>query len=134
MNKVTMTLTGMEPLQRAIRDAPEAVRRLTSGVVARTTFSTAQRARAGAPRETGALRAAIEAKSRGLSGRVDIAAGEFYGRRPEIYWFFVEYGTETVPARPFLRPAAEAESAAFLDEIRRVGKTLERSFASGRLL
>jgi HK97 gp10 family phage protein len=132
MNKVTMALDGMDAVKRGIRESPEFVRLKAAESVARTTFAVAQRARAAAKRDTGALRAAIQAKSRGLSGRFEIAAGEFFGRRPDTYWFFVEYGTEKMPASPFVRPSADAEANNYVADIRRIGTALERAFTSGR--
>lgn len=122
-----MTLTGMEALQRAIKDAPEAVKVGASDAVAKTSFAIAARARALVPVRTGALKNAIAASSTGLSGKVGLTDSKRF-----FYWRFVEYGTVHVGARPFFRPAGEAEEQGFIDRIRAVGTRLERGFATGR--
>lgn len=147
MSKVTLKIEGMEALQAAIRTAPDRVKAYAGDAVALTTFAIAQRAKALAPRDTGALQRSITASSRGLTGKVTIAeGGETIGgrtvfgpgdmgrHRPAVYWRFVEFGTKRTAARPFLRPAAEAESEAYLQRFREVGRKLERDFSAGSLL
>ena len=131
MAKVTMSLTGMEALQRVLKTAPDAVNELASDAVTKTGFATAQRARALVPVRTGALKAAIasapatKTKS-GPSGRVGLSTREAF------YWRFVEFGTVHVPARPFFRPAAEAESTEYVARIRAIGPQLERDLSVSR--
>lgn len=122
--KSTMTLQGFEPLQRALKQAPELVREQSADAVKKSTFSTAQRMRALAPRRTGRLKGAIIPTSRGQFGKVLVGAEAFY-------WPFVEYGTERMQAKPFIRPAAEAEGPEYIERIRRIGVNLERSWPSG---
>jgi HK97 gp10 family phage protein len=125
--KVKVTLEGMAPLQRMLKEAPEVVRELASDPVLKTSFAVGQRAKAFCPVATGALKASITATARGLNGRVGVAAGGAAGRvGPEVYWRFVEFGTSRVPARPFFRPAAEAETDAYVARMRAIGARLER--------
>ncbi len=129
-----MKLEGFEATQRALVRAPVLVKNLSSSAVATTTFAVGQRAkslvRVG---ETGNLKAAIEASrptAGGLTGRVGTNATNVY------YWRFVEFGAAAInqKARPFFRPAAEAESNAYTERMRAIGPRLERDFAVGRTL
>jgi HK97 gp10 family phage protein len=127
--KVTMTLTGFEALQRALRTAPETVRSHASQAVATSAFSIAQRARALVPVDTGHLKAAIEANrtAGGLTGSVGVnKTADAY------YWRFVEFGTRNMAARPFFRPAAEEEEPRFVQRMREIGTKLERDLSTGR--
>lgn len=134
MKNVSMTLDGVDKLKAAVARQPELVRRHMTGVIQATSFSVAQRAKALAPVDTGALKSSITAQSRGLSGSVRVQGGVIHGRRPEIYWRFIEYGTVKTPARPLFRAATEAETSAFETRIRNIVPAIERDFASGRLL
>lgn len=138
MAKITARLEGYEATQRALLKAPEVTKALAGDVVAKSTFSLEQRARALAPRGlTGRLRKAITSKASATAGRVGIAPGFGLGGKtkgPEVYWIFVEFGTVRTAARPFFRPAAEAEKADYLKRLRDIGPKLERDLAAGRTL
>ena len=129
MAKVTMQLEGFEALQRAIKTSPDLVRLHSEDAVSKTSFSTASRATALAPRgPTGRLKGSIKGTSRGLNGRVTIAPEAFY-------WRYVEYGTVNMTARPFIRPAAEAEGPHYINRMRAIGPKLERNWpTSSRFL
>lgn len=135
MAKVTMTLTGMEALQRALKEAPDQVKLLASDAVSKTAFAVAQRARRLVPvGATGRLKAAITSSSTTTNGRVGLAAGGAGKGKvgPEVYWRFVEFGTRYAPARPFMRPAADAEADDYVARIRAIGPRLERDLATSR--
>lgn len=119
-----VTLHGMEKLQAALKRAPELVKAESQQAVRVSTFAIAQRARALAPQDTGRLRAAISSSARGQSGRVLID-------KSAHYWRFVEYGTVTMPSRPFIRTAAELESGDFVQRVRMIGSKLEKDWPSG---
>ncbi len=124
-----MKLEGFEATQRALVRAPALVKNIASSAVATTTFAVAQRAKSLVPVDTGNLKAAIEGtkpSAGGLTGRVGTNATNVY------YWRFVEFGTKKREARPFFRPAAEAESNAYVDRLRAIGPRLERDFTVGR--
>lgn len=127
--KQTMTLEGFEALQRVLKKSPEIVLEHAKGAVSASTFSVASRMKATAPRLTGQLRNAISAKSPGLTGRVLIGPEAFY-------WRFLEYGTVKMAARPFIRPAGEAEEPVYIQRMRGIGPKLEREWNStgGRFL
>ncbi len=126
-----MKLEGFEATQRALVRAPVLVKTLASSAVATTTFAIAQRAKSLVPVASGDLKRAIEGSrptAGGLTGRVGTNASNVY------YWRFVEFGTKSQAAQPFFRPAAEAESNAYLDRLRAIGPRLERDFSVGRTL
>lgn len=137
MAKQTMTLEGFEATKRAIAAAPVAAKALAADAVAASTFAVEQGARALAPRGlTGRLKAAITSKASATTGRIGIAPGFGIGTGtgPEVYWRFVEFGTVHLPARPFFRPASEAERDNFIRRMEQIGPRLERDLSSGRLL
>lgn len=122
----SITLEGMDVVQESLRRVPDETRAALTDIIAKTAFASQQRMIAGAPRGlTGRLKASITARSRGLSGFVEI--------RDAYYWRFVESGTVRMPARPFVRPAREAESLAFAQRIKVFATRMERDFAAGRL-
>lgn len=80
---------------------PQRARQLVQRAVA----DVETQAKARCPVDTGALRASIQGRLTGdTSG--EVAVGQEYG-------VYVEYGTATAPAQPFLRPAAEAVAPGF---------------------
>ena len=128
MAKVTSSLDGFEATRRAFVAAPDLVQVLAAGVVAKSTFAVAQRMRASVRVRTGKLRSQIVSSSTGLNGRVGFASKEVF------YWRFVEFGTVRLPARPFIRPSAEAEADPYVREMAAIGRKLERDMSAGRLL
>lgn len=132
MAKVSMRLEGFERLQKALASAPEVAKLHASQAISTSTVSVAQRARALVPVDTGTLKAAIESQSpkvRGLTGRVGLNASAARG-----YWFFVEFGTVNMAARPFFRPAAELERNAFIKRMQDIGSKMEHDLSAGRFL
>ncbi len=134
LNKQTMTLEGLEPLKALVAKTPDLVKLFMGDVVSSTAYGVAQRAKALVPVATGSLKRSITFTARGLNGRIGIASTEIFegDRRPDVYWRFVEFGTVRVPARPFFRPATEAESVDFERRIRGVATKIERDLSGGR--
>jgi HK97 gp10 family phage protein len=97
-------------------------------VIAKSSFAVAQRMRALVKVRTGKLKSQIVSASTGLNGRVGFASKDVF------YWLFVEFGTVRVPARPFVRPGAEAEAEPYVRAMAAIGPKLERDFSAGRLL
>jgi HK97 gp10 family phage protein len=120
-----MTLEGMDELQRAITNAPDAAKRHSQQAVSRSTFAIFSRiqAWASAHRRTGGLLMGINWKAPGLTGSVTIDNA--------FYWRFLEYGTVNMKARPGVRPAAEQESETFIRRMQDFGDKLERDWSSG---
>jgi len=80
--------------------SPEAL-----AIVASIGEATAIRAQALAPVLTGALRASIEARSRGIT-----STAESVITADVPYAAFVEFGTSDTPAQPYLRPALDSST------------------------
>lgn len=130
-----LRMTGLDSLQRAMREQPARVRAGLQDLVAATSFAIAQRARANVPVDTGAYKAAITTTNvSGLSGGVVIGSGVIRGRRPEVYWRFVEFGTVHVPARPALRDAAQGEIQDVEARVQHLADAIERDLSSGGAL
>lgn len=128
MATVKVSIEGLEDAQAALRRFPDQARDAMSSVIQATTIAARQRMIATAPRgETGRLRAAITTSVRGLSGRVLMSGDAFY-------WRFLEYGTRYVAARPFVRPAAEAEANDVPKRINGMVAKLERDFGTNRFV
>ena len=117
-----MKLEGVEKLRAALGRGPGIAQQHLARTVAKSTTTVRDRARAFAPRRTGALANSIEASIAGTRGRVEITG------TPASYGGLVEYGTVLQSARPFMRPAAESQEAAFEAEARAVGPALEQDF------
>lgn len=126
-----MTLTGFAALQRALVAAPDVVKTHSTTAVAISAYSVAERAKVLVPEDTGTLRRAITSNpSRdGLVSNVGLAKSDF---ESTYYWRFIEFGTRYKEARPFFRPAAEMESAIFIQRMRAIGPRLERDLSTGR--
>lgn len=126
--RTSVRIDGIEDAIRAFRRAPSVARKYLTEAVRVTEILLAQQVRGGIRDDTGALRQSIGSRSAGLRASITIEPGEIYGRRPEIYWRFVEFGSvHNVPARPFIRPAAEREQAPFLARITDAGARMERA-------
>lgn len=121
-----MQLEGMDALKRAVKDAPVELRKWSSDAIRETTFNVADQMRRYVPVHEGHLLRAIEAAvpvRTGLNGRVLIGAGGFH-------WRFVEYGTRFMPARPFIRPAAEHQAGPYVNRFHEIARRLERFWGS----
>lgn len=130
MARVSMQMVGLDRLEATLRRTPERVRAALEKAVAQTAVGMAQRARTNVPVETGALKQAIQHTAKGLVGGVVINAGTFNGRRPETYWRFVEFGSIHNPSfRPFLRPAADAETPTVEARLRTAASQIEREWS-----
>lgn len=107
-------------LRRVLNRVTGASAHVVRGSCARIVY----RAKALAPVDTGALRRSITYRLQGTRGYVGCTAVPMptgdRSRRiwgPAYYWRFVEFGTRYVTAKPFFRPAAEAERGRFKTEM-----------------
>jgi HK97 gp10 family phage protein len=119
-------IDGMEFALAQFRRAPDVARKHIGNAVRLTEITLAGKVRRAAPRETGALQQSIGSTSRGLVASIVIEAGEIQGRRPDIYWRFVEFGTVHAPAQPFIRPQSETEFQPYQDRVKTAAKNMER--------
>lgn len=132
-----LTITGLPELARALETAPAVANDRAAQAVAASTFSTERAVRSFAPEDTGTLKRAVAASATKLSGRVTIGPEAYY-------WRFIEFGyTKStsglggrfqVPARPFVRTAAEQETPVFVRRLEDVAESIARDFASSRFL
>ena len=117
-----MEMKGLEELHRAMIETPELVRERLKDVIARATFRLGNAIKTGAPRDTGTLQRSITWRASGLNGSVEIGIDAFY-------WHYLEYGTVKLAARPFIRPAGEAEQPNFERDVIGVGRAIEQRWA-----
>lgn len=131
----TKNLTGFKELAAALRALPERVAKnglhAAVGAGARVIRNSA---RTRAPKDTGEMAKDIQIKrERGqqggdtfvarysvfvLTGKKSRLKGKKRNvQRDSYYWRFVEFGTSKMAARPFMRPAFEAEKEAAVAEI-----------------
>lgn len=102
---LTTTVEGADNLRRTLAQAADGLDEMQgAGTKAGNLVRT--RAAGLAPVETGALSRSIRAEATGNT--VEISAGEPYAG-------FQEYGTVTVPASPYMRPALEAATGQIVD-------------------
>jgi len=108
-------IKGLAELIKDFGGLPDEVERISRRVVTGIEAQVRTKARANAPVESGLLKRSI--KSRGVKSRSQkgVHWGEVFidsSRKPSddqkdpFYWRFLEYGTESIPARPFIQPAA----------------------------
>lgn len=109
-----------------LRKLPDATKVAAQQVMDVTAFQVMSRAKSLVPVSTGVLKRGIQWKSRPatVSAVVGVTESALYGRFDPFYWKFVEYGTVRVPARPFMRPAAQAAEG---DHERRLNQALTKS-------
>ena len=110
-------IVGLKELDRALQELawPAARRALRKGM-RKGANVVRDEARAKAPKKTGNLKRKIRTRERREEGgdmrfAVEVPRSAFYGR-------FIEYGTSKMPARPFLRPAAENKTEAAVSAMR----------------
>lgn len=104
-------LEGLEEMLGTI--APREARNLNRATIHAMASRVAKDAKRRAPRDEGTLRKAIKAKRRRPRhpdkpfSDVRVEHGND-AKHDAFYWRFVEYGTQTQNARPFISPAADA--------------------------
>jgi HK97 gp10 family phage protein len=97
-------MIGLKEANRALKMLPDFAKSGCQQVMDASAFTVARAAQSRAPVLTGLLRRSIEWKSQPRS--VTAVVGTPVGTA--FYWKFLEYGTEHIQARPFMRPAAES--------------------------
>ena len=110
-----LSVAGAAKAQAALTRAAERLKDGFDRAVADTVVSLANEARQRAPHDTGRLRSAIKSKSDGGNGEV-------YVDKSVDYAAYVEFGTSTSPAHPFMGPASETHRARFVKRITDAGK------------
>lgn len=133
-------LTGFKELERALAELPKATGKNTLRRTAKGALEPmAARARAAAPRDTGALslRIAVSEKRtrRAKTGfnrstGIEMAMGPSSGEGVLNYATFAEFGTIDTAAHPFMRPAWDMGADPALEYIKtNLGKEITKSAA-----
>lgn len=129
--KITAKWIGLKEANAALKRLPEHVKpgvqqvidvtafQIARGAEARAPFRQPANVRSGPNRGGGLLKRSIQWRSRprSLSAVVGVLGDAFY-------YYFLEYGTVKMQARPFIRPAAEAMQG---DHELRMLQVLERA-------
>lgn len=123
MADLSVEIVGLKELDRALQELawPAARRALRKGMRQGANV-VRDEARAKAPVRTGNLKRKIRTRERSeeagnMRFAVEVPRSAFYGRFIEEGWM-PEYGNSRVPARPFLRPAAENKTEAAVTKMR----------------
>lgn len=103
---MAVELVGLKEANAALKRLPEFAKGRAQKEMDVTAFNVARDAASRVRRRTGLLARSLQWQSRprSVSAVVGTLAEAFY-------WKFVEYGTVKMLARPFMRPAAEAQRA-----------------------
>lgn len=119
-------LNGILAARQAFARLPESWRDRINEVNTASAQSIVRDASARARRRTGALRLSIDysVDTRRGTAKVGVAKG------PVFYGHFVEYGTVTLPARPFMRPAVEIERSHSEGRYRDAARRMERDVSA----
>lgn len=106
-------IDGLEELDKVLNQmAPRASRNLMRATIQGVAQEIAKESKRRTPKNTGNLRRAIKAKRRRPRNPdkpfsdVVVTTGRS-AKNDAYYWRFVEYGTQTQPERPFIRPAVD---------------------------
>lgn len=113
MTEIRLQATGLEELTDMLKNvAPRSANNIMRNAVTDLARDVRDEMKQKAPKDTGDLQKAIKAKrNRGkkdvLESSVFITKGKNQ-RYDAYYWHFVEFGTTTNRAQPFIVPAAES--------------------------
>lgn len=131
VNGVVFEIQGLQGFKAALEKAVEEVRLKVGEAMQETAYAVRDRAQQDVSVDEGDLKAHIVAQGKKLNWRVGIDDGVVSSRRasgkdrihqrPFIYGAILERGNKDQPARPFMRPAADAEESRFLARIDAVG-------------
>ena len=121
MASVGMTLSGFASKRAAFKAMPKEMQDEAIRNVRLSTMGVAQRAQILVPVRTGFLKSRISWSVRGLYGRVG------FPDKDTFYWWMIEKGTIKKKARPFMRPAGDAEEPIFIARMRASVRNLATS-------
>lgn len=114
MTQPSIKIEGLDDIEAILGELlPKEARNLNRATIHAVASQVAKDARKKAPRDKGELRKAIKAKRR-RPRLPDAPYSDVYvthgknAKHDAFYWRFVEYGTVGQPARPFIKPAADA--------------------------
>ena len=136
---VVSKVEGLDKLQKALKDAPKATRKLFYPMLRASAEAVAADARRNVHRREGDLARAIKVFGRGLSWRAGVedehvptrrvtGGGTGRGNRahgnPAVYGTWEERGSSRQNAHPFMRPASESEANRIPGRLREVAARL----------
>ncbi|WP_431888737.1 HK97-gp10 family putative phage morphogenesis protein [Nocardiopsis alba] len=119
----TVDVEGMAAFRKRLERLADDVRKGAETALGEAAQSVRDDMRKGVPVDTGALRDSLTARvMRGeLTAEIGPLGKEFY------YAHYVEFGHSSMPAQPFIGPAAELERRRFPDRLRKhVGKHMPK--------
>ena len=136
-NSVTVQVEGLKELeQKLLSFGDKLARNGLRAAVAAGARVVVKEARANVPVDTGTLKKAIYQKQiREESGNTQqtFYVGARHGKKEQAkgrdawYFPFVEFGTEKMPARPFMRPACESTKDEAIEAIKsRLAERVEK--------
>lgn len=113
---VNVTIENRRQIERAFERMERTIqRKVVRKALREVTSDLRDRLRAAAPVASGRLRRSIKSRV-----RVDrnVALGQVYTTADAFYWRFLEYGTEELPSRPFIRPELEGLEQDIVNQFR----------------
>lgn len=130
----SVTTTGLDELRRAIDAFPKTVEQVFQDTARVTANAIAQRARQRVPVRTGRTQRSIRVVEDLAHHAYHVEVGAHAGMPADREWppnlpIWIEYGTRFIPARPFMRPAIDAEREPYRQRLDRVSaKLLQQVF------
>jgi HK97 gp10 family phage protein len=117
--------TGFEEMRRAIEAFPKAVEQVFQDTARDTANKIAQRARERVPVATGRTQRSIRVVEDLPHHAYHVEVGAHEGMQADRDWppnlpIWIEYGTRFIAARPFMRPALDAEREPYRQRLERV--------------
>ncbi len=103
---------SLRDANRALKQLPDFAKVAAQEVMDVTAFRVWGNAQSRVPRRTGFLASRLrwESRPRSVSAVVGVEPDAYY-------WKYLEYGTKTIAARPFMRPSAMSEEANHQDRL-----------------
>lgn len=131
------SLDGLRGLQDVFGQIPGLIQKPLQRLERDTAFAIRARAQGLAPRDRGDLVNAISAQPSGRSwivGLLDVTIPSRGGKNsahlnPSVYGVWYEFGfvSRTIARHPFMKPAAQAEDAAFARGVDQLAREIERA-------
>lgn len=120
-----VTTTGLTEMRRAIDAFPKAVEQVFRDTARDTAHAIAQRARQRVPVRSGRTQRSIRVVEDLPHHAYHVEVGAHEGMPADKDWpanlpIWIEYGTRFIVARPFMRPAIDAEREPYRQRLERI--------------
>lgn len=138
MARPTISIDGLDEIRETLKDVgTREGRNIMRATIRAIAAKISKAAKQNAPVDSGDMKASIKLKQRKSKPDnpvFEVWAGSKTGAKFDaFYWRFVEYGTKTQPARPFIQPAADEVRAQLPGILREeFGKKWEKALARKR--